>query len=191
MLGLCCCEGFLWLFRVGATFPCRAGLLLLRSSGFVALQHVGSPQIGDRTCVLCVGGRILNQGSAGFTSLISLESYTAYQFSSGANAPYFLPHPSPPSLGDIWRFPDTLSVVTTWRDYRRLMNGDPLLLFTRSCPTLCDPMDCSTPGFPVHHQLPELAQIRVHCVGNAIQPSHPLSSPSPTFNPSQHQGLFK
>ena len=50
---------------------------------------------------------------------------------------------------------------------------------TQSCPTLCDPMDCSTPGFPAHHQLPELAQTRVQ-VGDAIQPSHPLSSPSPS-----------
>ena len=60
------------------------------------------------------------------------------------------------------------------------------------CPTLCDPMDCSTPGFPVHHQLPELAQTHVHQVGDAIQPFHPLSSPSlPAFNLSQHQGLFQ
>ena len=52
-----------------------------------------------------------------------------------------------------------------------------------SCPILCDPMDCSTPGFPVHHQLPELTQTHVHWVGDAIQPSHPLSSPSPpAFN---------
>ena len=61
---------------------------------------------------------------------------------------------------------------------------------TQSCLTLCDPMDCSTPGFPVHHQLPEFAQTHVHSVGDAIQPSHPLSSPSPpTFNLSHHQGL--
>ena len=53
-------------------------------------------------------------------------------------------------------------------------------------------MDCSTPGFPVHHQLPEFAQTHVHWVGDAIQPSHPLSSPSPpAFNLSQHQGLFQ
>ena len=53
----------------------------------------------------------------------------------------------------------------------------------RSCPTLCDPIDCSTPGLPVHHQLPELAQTHVHWVSDAIQPSHSLSSPSPpTFN---------
>ena len=58
--------------------------------------------------------------------------------------------------------------------------------------TLCDPMDCSTPGFPVHHQLPELAQTHVHRVGDAIQPTHPLSSPSPpAFNLSQHQGFFQ
>ena len=59
-------------------------------------------------------------------------------------------------------------------------------------PTLCDPMDCSMPGFPVHHQHPELAQTHVHCVNDAIQPSHPLSSSSPpAFNLSQHQGLFQ
>ena len=60
------------------------------------------------------------------------------------------------------------------------------------CLTLCDPTDCSTPGLPVHHQLLELTQIHVHWVGDAIQLSHPLSSPSPpTFNLFQHQGLFK
>ena len=63
---------------------------------------------------------------------------------------------------------------------------------TKSCPTLCHPMDCSTAGFPVHPQLPELAQTHVHRVGDAIQPSHPLSSPSPSaFHLSQHQGLFQ
>ena len=62
---------------------------------------------------------------------------------------------------------------------------------TQSCPTLCDPMNRSTPGLPVHHQLPEFTQTHVHRVGNAIQPSHPLSSPSPPApSPSQHQGLF-
>ena len=56
---------------------------------------------------------------------------------------------------------------------------------------LCNRLDCSTPGFPVHHQLPELTQTHVYWVSDAIQPSHPLSSPSPpTFNPSQQQGLF-
>ena len=58
------------------------------------------------------------------------------------------------------------------------------------CPALFDPTDCSTPGFPVHHQLPEPAQTHVHGVSDAIQPSYPLSSPSPpAFNLSQHQGF--
>ena len=60
------------------------------------------------------------------------------------------------------------------------------------CPTLCDPMKCSTPGLPAHHQLPEFTQTHVHQVGHAIQPSHPLSSPSPPApNPSQHHRLFQ
>ena len=61
----------------------------------------------------------------------------------------------------------------------------------QSCLTLCDSTDCSIPGFPVHHQLLELAQTHVHQVGNAIQTSHLLSSPCPAFNLSQHQSLFQ
>ena len=62
----------------------------------------------------------------------------------------------------------------------------------QSCLTLCDPMECSTPGLPVHHQLPEFNLTHVHWVSDAIQPSHPLlPTSSPTFNLSQHQGLFK
>ena len=62
----------------------------------------------------------------------------------------------------------------------------------QSGPTLCDPVNCSTPGLPVHHQLPEFTQTHVHRVSDAIQPSHPLPSPSPPApSPSQHQGLFQ
>ena len=61
----------------------------------------------------------------------------------------------------------------------------------QSCPTLCDPMNRSMPGLPVHHQLPEFTQTHIHLVSDAIQPSHPLSSPSLTPNPSQHQSLFQ
>ena len=62
----------------------------------------------------------------------------------------------------------------------------------QSCPTLCDPMNRSTPRLPVHHRLPEFTQTRVHWVSDAIQPSHPLPSPSPPApNPSQHQSLFQ
>ena len=62
----------------------------------------------------------------------------------------------------------------------------------QSCPTICNPMDRSPPGLPVHHQLLEFTQTRVRGVGDGIQPSHPLSSPSPpVFNLTQHQGLFQ
>ena len=75
------------------------------------------------------------------------------------------------------------------------VNHIPLVQFSlvaQSCPTLCDPMNRSTPGLPVHHQLPEFTQTHVHLVGHTIQPSHPLLSPSPPApNPSQHQGLFQ
>ena len=63
---------------------------------------------------------------------------------------------------------------------------------TQSCPTLCDPMNRIAPGLPIYHQLPEFTQIHIHSVSDAIQPSHPLSSPSPPApNPSQHQSLFQ
>ena len=70
------------------------------------------------------------------------------------------------------------------------VSGTSVSSVTQSCPALCDPMDCSMPGFPVHHQLLEPTQTHVHDVGDAIQPPHPLLSPSrPALNLSQHQGL--
>ena len=70
--------------------------------------------------------------------------------------------------------------------------SDQIRSVAQPCPTLCDPMNHSTPGLPVHHQLPEFTQTHVHRVGDAIQPSHPLSSPSPPApNPSQHQSPFQ
>ena len=67
-----------------------------------------------------------------------------------------------------------------------------LIISVQSCLTLCSPIDCSTPGFPVHLHLLELTQTQVHRAGDAIQPCHPLLSTSPpTFNLSQHQGLFQ
>ena len=69
-----------------------------------------------------------------------------------------------------------------------LIRSDQIRSVAQSCPTLCDPMNRSTPGLPVHHQLPEFTQTHFHRVSDAIQPSHPLSSPSPPApNPSQHQ----
>ena len=79
-----------------------------------------------------------------------------------------------------------------FKSYKAICINTQFTSVTESCPALCDSMDSSSPGFPVHHQLLELTQTHVHQVGDAIQPSYPLSSPSPpTFNLSQHQGLFQ
>ena len=82
-----------------------------------------------------------------------------------------------------------LSMIVFWLQVFYLLQS---VQFSCSVMSFCYPMDCSTPGFPVHHQLPELAQTHAHQVSDAIQPSHPLPSLSPpTFNLSQHQGLFQ
>ena len=76
--------------------------------------------------------------------------------------------------------------------FSEFIRSDQIRSVAQSCPTLCDPMNRSTPGLPVHHQLLEFTQTHVHGVSDAIQPSHPLSSPSPPApNPSQHQSLFQ
>ena len=87
----------------------------------------------------------------------------------------------------------THAVLFAWLQlYLSLQFSQSLQSFSHVFVTLCDSMNRSTPGLPVHHQLPESTQTHVHRVGNAIQPSHPLSSPSPAVpNPSQHQGLFQ
>ena len=89
---------------------------------------------------------------------------------------------SNPSLDISWN-----SITST-----RFVRSVQFSSLAQSCPTLCYPMNCSMPGLPVHHQLMEFTQTHVHRVSNAIQPSHPLSSPSPPApNPSQHQSLFQ
>ena len=78
------------------------------------------------------------------------------------------------------------------KHHNSLMLSDQIRSVAQLCPTLCDPMNRSTPGLPVHHQLPEFTQTHVHWVSEAIQPSHPLLSPSPLApSPSQHQSLFQ
>ena len=83
-------------------------------------------------------------------------------------------------------------IVNEKRESKNKRNSKlPFTSVAQSCPTICNPVDCSTPGFPVHYQLLELAQIGVYWVSDAIQPSHPLLSPSPpAFSLSQHQGLY-
>ena len=82
--------------------------------------------------------------------------------------------------------------TTQLLNYTKDLNTSQVSSVTQSYPALCDHMDCSTPGFPVRHKLPELIQTHIHQVSDAIQPSHPLSSPSPpAFSLFQHQGLFQ
>ena len=105
-----------------------------------------------------------------------------------------LPFPPPGDLPNPGREPTSpMSLVIVGRfsplTWETLVSS---VQFSQSCPTLCNPMNHSTPGLPVHHQLLEFIQTHVHRVGDAIQPSHPLSSPSPPApNPSQYQGLFQ
>ena len=92
---------------------------------------------------------------------------------------------SPALAGELF------STRATWEAHLNHIISDQIRSVTQSCLTICGPMNCSTPGLPVHHQLPEFTQTHIHQVSDAIQPSHPLSSPSPSApNPSQHQSLF-
>ena len=92
-------------------------------------------------------------------------------------------------LGNAWDPLRTLHTKSLSEPWNHLVQFSSV---AQSCPTLCDPMNHSTPGLPVHHQLPEFTQTHVHRVRDAIQPSHPLSSPSPPApSPSQHQSLFQ
>ena len=85
-----------------------------------------------------------------------------------------------------------LKLRGSWKQCRFQFSSVQFSSVAQSCSTLFDPMEWSKSGLPVHHQLPEFTQTQVHWLGDAIQPSHPLSSPSPpAFNLSQHQGLFK
>ena len=110
--------------------------------------------------------------------------------------------PSHGLAADLQVWCPSLSYYRTWSCFRFLLfsflyiyiyiNTYQFSSVTQSCPTLCDPMNRSTPGLPVHHQLLEFTQTHVHRVDDAIQPSHPLSSPFPPApNPSQHQSLFQ
>ena len=83
-------------------------------------------------------------------------------------------------------------LVSVVQQHKSAIRSDQIRSVAQSCPTLCDPMNCSTPGLPIHHQLPEFTETHVYQVSDAIQPSHPLSSPSPPApNPSQHQRFFQ
>ena len=144
----------------------------------VALQYVGSSTTRDRNCVPCIGPRILIQCAIREVLVLGLECWTKFD----------------QQINQVPRF-YSMEELLVKGQFRGRWAGFSSVQFSsvaQSCPTLCDPMNPSTPGLPVHHQLPEFTQIHVHRVSDAIQPSHPLSSPSPPApNPSQHQSLFQ
>ena len=132
--------------------------------------------------------------------LLKLMSIKSVMNSPGKNTGLTFPPPGDLSNTGIKpRFPalqvDSLPAEPPGKTNSRQVRAISSVQFrsvAQSCPILCDPMDCNTPGLPVHHQLPEFTQTHVHRISDAIQTSHPLSSASPPVpNPSQHQSLFQ
>ena len=129
--------------------------------------------------ILCHGGW------GGQCAVLCTVRCLATSLFSNYQMPVAIPF-APPPFSPHRQLPSPHLIVTTTKNVFQFSS------VTQSCPTLCNPMNCSTPGLPVRYQLPEFSQTHVHRVGDAIQPSHPLSSPSPPApNPSQHQSLFQ
>ena len=120
----------------------------------------------------------------------ALQTYSDFQI---ASLEYFREISFHYPSNKLWNFLKILNLLSLTLSHHDLyLSSVQFSSVTQSCPTLFDPMNCSTPGLPVHHQLLKFTQTHVHPVGDAIQPSHPLLSPSPpTPNPSQHQSLFQ
>ena len=135
----------------------------------------------------------MNDLSSSFITL-SFKHREVYSFFAWQN-PWLMMRPQEILVGwiNIWRKIVWIKKpVKLFDDFFFFLFCCFCLSAVKSCLTLCEPMDCSTPGSSVLHHVPELAQMHVHWVGDAIQPSHPLSPPSPfAFNLSQHQGLFQ
>ena len=138
-------------------------------------------------------GSILSDSLWAHQAPLSMEFYrweywSGLPFPPPGHFPYPRTEPAPPVLPTLaGRF-----FTTELRGGAFHLSSVHFSSFTQACPTLCDRMDCSMPAFPVHHQLPELAQAHVHWATGAIQPSHPLWSPfPPAFSLPQHQGLFQ
>ena len=126
--------------------------------------------------VMCVSSSLILYTVTGFPQCVVQKNYGAFSDKELEFMQLYL-------ATFYWLQENHCVDLDSERDYQSVSS------VTQSCPTLCDSMDCSTPGFPVHHQLLET---HVHQVSDAIQPSHPLSSPSPpAFNLSQRRGLFK
>ena len=157
---------------------CVHGILQARILEWVAISFSrGSPQPKDRTLVFyfCIAGRFFTHWVT-WEALMLIMMYQ-YLFKNCDKYTIWMKDVN----NGVW---DLYTILT-------LFSSVQFISVAQSYPTLWDPMNHSIPGLPVHHQLLEFTQTHVHRVGDAIQPSHPLSSPSPAFNLSQHQGLFK
>ena len=134
--------------------------------------------------------KILPYGERKLTSVLSLNKGTSIALQSpcasihSGSAPRIICHFVTQVSENVW--------IMVFSSVHYGIRSDQIRSVAQSCPTLCDPMNRSMPDLPVHHQLPEFTETHVHRVSDAIQPSHPLSSPSlPAPNPSQHQSLFQ
>ena len=166
------------------TSPALAG-------GFFPLSHLGSPNLSIPSCLLnCEGSAFLVKTQVTSCTLENWEALGLTSRDIGMNSGF-------PTFVISANYLPSLSVCLTVYKMSLKMAINKGIQFSsvaQSCQTtLSSPMDCSRkPGFPVYHQLPKLAQTHIHRVGDVIQPSHPLSFPSPpAFNLSQHQGLFQ
>ena len=194
-------------YRSGLPFP-TAGYLpntenksvFLESSALAGrsllLYHLGSP---ESLCYCCAVAKLcqilydpVDCSLPGFPVLspgVDSDLYQLNHWCHSTISPSVAPFSCPQSFSESGPFPMCWLFASRGQSI-----GEYLCCHcsvTQLFPILCDPMKCSTPGFPVLHHLPELAQTHVHWVGDAIQPSHPVSSPSPpAFSLTQHQGLF-
>ena len=153
----------------------------------LALQTAHNPQTGH--CEEMLSGRVLGTGSV-YTEHSLLFTFEGCLFGSSSLSECFCVEFSMVRHEQIFQRSAKRTSPSMIQGQGNKMIISSVQLLSRVW--LCDPMDCSTPGFPVHHQLLELAQTPIYQVGDAILSSHPLSSPSPpAFNLSQHQGLFQ
>ena len=137
----------------------------------------GSSWPRDQTCTSCIAHRFFITESPGKYPVLSSTVYNSQDTEAILMS------------NKRWMDKDTHAHTHT---HTGILHSVQFSSVAQSCPTLCNPMNHSTPGLPVHHQLLKSTQTHVHRVGDAIRPSHPLSSPSPPApNPSQHQGLFQ
>ena len=190
--------------------------LFVRVYVFISLGHIARSGLLDQVVILCVwfweNARLFSTVSQSVSQSVQSLSHVCL-FAT----PWTAAFQASLSITNSWSLLKLISIESV-RPTNHLILWHPLLLppskkirlaplngigtfaedqfslvssVAQSCPTLCDPMNRSTPGLPVHHQLPEFTQTHVHRVGDAIQPSHPLSSPSPPApNPSQHPWMW-